>query len=141
MSTDSSSYFVTEPAGTPTADGRFVQLGEVQTVTFLEGLDFRPILGEQVLVNHVQFAPHVEAPTHSHVEEQVVILVDGELEFWVGDETRVMRKGDVAVIPPWVSHGGRTHDEPCLEIDIFTPPRRQLLEALRPAGGDADVAP
>jgi quercetin dioxygenase-like cupin family protein len=113
----------------------------VPTVTFLEGLDFQPVLGESVLVNHVHFGPHVEAPTHSHVEEQVVVLVEGELEFWVGDETRVMRTGDIAVIPPWVPHGGRTHDEGCLEIDVFSPPRRQLLDVLRPQPADTDVAP
>jgi quercetin dioxygenase-like cupin family protein len=145
MSNDADSYFISEPAGTPAADGRFVRVSDVPTVTFMQGLDFQPILGEQVLVNHVHFAAQVEAPTHSHVEEQIVIMVEGELEFWIGDETRVMRQGDVAVIPAWVPHGGRTHDEPCLEIDIFCPPRRQLLEVLRPEAGDAgdagDVAP
>lgn len=128
--TDESAYFRTEAAGTPTGPGRYVVVADVEEVSFKPGLTFRPVLGEQVLVNHVHFAPNVEAPTHVHVEEQVVVVLDGELEFWVDDDVRTMRRGDVAVIPPWVPHGARTHDEPCLEIDIFHPPRRQLLDLL-----------
>lgn len=132
---DGDSYFRTEAAGTPTAGGRFVRVDDVEQVTFLEGLTFRPILGEKVLVNHVYFDPHVEAPTHVHVEEQVVVVLEGEFEFWVGDESRRMRRGDVAMIPPWVPHGGRTHESPCVELDIFSPPRSQLLALLRPPAG------
>lgn len=132
---ESGSYFLSDAAGTPTAEGRFVRVGDVEEVRFLDGLTFRPILGESVLVNHVYFDPHVEAPTHVHVEEQIVVVLEGEFEFWIGEESRVMRRGDVAMIPPWVPHGGRTHDSTCLEIDIFSPPRSQLLALLRPPAG------
>lgn len=132
--TDSDAYFRTEAEGVPTAPGRFVRVADVPAVSFKEGLTFKPVLGEAVLVNHVYFEPHVEAPTHVHVEEQVVVVVEGELEFWVDDDTRTMRRGDVAVVPPWVPHGARTHDSSCLEIDIFSPPRQQLLALLRPKG-------
>ena len=60
------------------------------------------MLGDDVLVNHVHFDPHVEAPTHVHVEEQIVVVLEGEFEFWIDDESRTMRRGDVAVVPPWV---------------------------------------
>ncbi len=130
--TESSSYFRTDAAEAPTETGRFVRVTDVEDVTFLDGLTFRPILGGNVLVNHVYFEPHVEAPTHVHVEEQIVVVLDGEFEFWIDQESRVMRKGDVAVIPPWVPHGARTHDSSCVELDVFSPPRRQLLELLRP---------
>jgi quercetin dioxygenase-like cupin family protein len=39
-----------------------------------------------------------------------------------------MRPGDVAVIPPWVPHGAHTLESSCVEVDMFTPPRRTLLE-------------
>lgn len=134
--TASDAYFVSEPGGTPTADGRFVKVDEIPVVSFKDGLGFRPVLGEGVLVNHVYFQPHTEAPTHSHVEEQIVVVLDGEFEFWVGDDVRTLRRGDMVVIPPWVPHGGRTADLQCLEIDVFCPPRRQLLDALNPGNPD-----
>lgn len=129
-------YFLTEPGGTPTSDGRFVRVDEIPVIGFKEGLDFRPVLGEGVLVNHVYFEPYTDAPTHSHVEEQIVIVLDGEFIFWIGGDRRLVQRGDMVMIPPWVPHGGRTSDSRCLEIDVFCPPRRQLLDALNPAKPD-----
>jgi quercetin dioxygenase-like cupin family protein len=128
---DSQAYFVTEGGEEPTQPGRFVNLDDIDPMQLAPGLVFRPALGEQVLVNHVFFDANTVAPTHSHVEEQIVVVLSGELEFTVGDETRLMKPGDMAFIPPWVPHGARTLDQPCVEIDIFNPPRRQLLQHLR----------
>jgi quercetin dioxygenase-like cupin family protein len=139
MSDRSAEYFQTE-AGTPQKAGFFTRPDELPPVSFAPGLMFRPLLGDGLLVNHVYFEPHTEAPTHSHVEEQIVVVLDGELEFWVGDDTRLLRRGDMVVVPAWVPHGARTHDSTCLEIDIFCPPRRQLLEAVRSMAGEASKA-
>ncbi|WP_339125005.1 cupin domain-containing protein [Pseudonocardia sp. D17] len=97
----------------------------------MPGLAFRPVLGEQMMTNFVHFEPNTEAPVHQHEEEQIVIVLDGEFEFELDGEVRVMRAGDVAVIPPWVPHGARTRDTRCDEIDVFNPPRKTLVEHLR----------
>lgn len=126
--TSSTHHFSTEGAGTPTGEGRFVDVSAIEPVEMLPGLNFQPVLGEGALVNVVSFAPHTEAPMHSHVEEQIVIVVEGEFEFTLDGVTRTMRAGDMAVIPPWVPHGARTGDVPCREMDVFTPPRATLVE-------------
>jgi quercetin dioxygenase-like cupin family protein len=126
--TETMQHFSTEPGGTPTAPGRYVAVADVDPVEFVAGLVFRPILGEGSLVNFVSFEPRTEAPMHVHVEEQFTIVLEGEFEFELDGDVRTMRAGDVAVIPPWVSHGARTRDTSCREIDVFTPPRRSLLE-------------
>jgi quercetin dioxygenase-like cupin family protein len=56
-----------------------------------------------------------------------VIILDGEMTFDLDGDVRVMRKGDVAVIPSWVPHGAWTTDTSCLEVDVFSPPRKSLL--------------
>jgi Uncharacterized conserved protein, contains double-stranded beta-helix domain len=117
--------------GTPTADGRFVDVTAIEPAEYVPGLAFRPVLGERSLVNFVSFEPHTEAPMHVHEEEQVVVVTEGEFEFTLGGETRTMRAGDVAVVPPWVPHGAKTGDAGCREIDVFTPPRATLLEHAR----------
>lgn len=122
------SHFTTEAAGTPTAKGRFVQVSTVPPVEFLPGLEFRPVLGEKTLTNFVRFAPHTEAPMHVHEEEQIVIVLDGEFDFEIDGDVRTMHTGDVAVVPSWVPHGARTKETTCYEVDVFTPPRRTLLE-------------
>ena len=124
----SNSHFSTELGGEPTAPGRFVTVNEISPVEFVEGLEFRPVLGERTMANFVHFDPHTEAPTHVHEEEQIVIMLEGELEFDIDGETRLLTPGDVAVVPPWVSHGARTREVPCLEVDVFNPPRKTLLD-------------
>jgi quercetin dioxygenase-like cupin family protein len=124
---NSAEHFSTE-GGTPTSRGRFVDVSAIKAVEMLPGLDFQPVLSEHAIVNVVSFAPHTEAPMHSHVEEQIVIVVEGEFDFTLDGATRTMRAGDMAVIPSWVPHGAVTRDTPCREMDVFTPPRATLIE-------------
>ena len=76
----------------------------------LPGLRFQPILGDNVMANLVHIDPHTEAPVHWHEEEQISIVIDGEFEFEVAGEKRIMKRGDAVVIPPNVPHGARTLD-------------------------------
>src|SRR5438874_7622222 len=136
--TDSETHFSTEAGGVPTGPGRFVTVSDIDAVEFLPGLEFRPVLGDNVMTNFVTFAPHTEAPMHVHEEEQVVIVLEGELEFVIDGETKLLKPGDVAVIPSWVPHGGRTLETGCTEVDVFTPPRKTLLDHARAQRGSRD---
>ena len=124
-------HFSTEARGVPTGHGRFVTVNDIDAVEFVPGLEFRPVLGDNVMTNFVTYAPHTEAPVHVHEEEQVVIVLEGELEFVIDGQTKLMRPGDVAVIPSWVPHGARTLEVGCVQVDVFTPPRRTLLDHAR----------
>ena len=142
--TTSAEHFSTEGGGTPTTPGRFVDVDAIQAMTLVPGLEFRPVLGELTMTNFVHFEPNTEAPMHTHEEEQIVIVLDGEFEFELDGEVRTMRKGDVAVVPPWVPHGAKTTDTRCDEVDVFNPPRKTLLEharAQQQAAGGADDVP
>jgi quercetin dioxygenase-like cupin family protein len=129
--TSDTEHFSTEGAGIPTGQGRFVDVGAIEAMEMLPGLNFRPVLGDGAIVNVVDFDPHTEAPQHSHVEEQIVICVDGEFDFTIDGVTRTMRPGDIAVVPSWVPHGARTGESRCRELDVFTPPRATLIEHAR----------
>jgi quercetin dioxygenase-like cupin family protein len=132
-------YFLTEPGGLPAGEGRFVRVEEIPPLRFKDGLTFRPVLGDNVLVNHVSYEPNVEAPAHVHVEEQIVVVLEGELEFWIdGQAPRVLRRGDVAVVPAWVGHRAVAGAGGCQQLDVFQPPRSQVLEALRAAAEARD---
>lgn len=124
---DAASHFTTEALGEPAGPGRYVSIDEVKSAEFVPGLTFRPVLGQRAMTNFVHFEPGAEAPRHVHEEEQIVIILDGEMTFDLDGDVRVMRKGDVAVIPSWVPHGAWTTDTSCLEVDVFSPPRKSLL--------------
>ena len=124
---DAASHFTTEALGEPAGAGRYVNIESVKSAEFVPGLTFRPVLGQRAMTNFVRFEPGAEAPRHVHEEEQIVIILDGEMTFDLDGDVRVMRKGDVAVIPSWVPHGAWTTDTSCLEVDVFSPPRKSLL--------------
>ena len=126
--TGADQHFTTRADGTPTAPGRYVDVDAIESVEFLPGLRFRPVLGERTMMNFVSFEPNTEAPMHVHEEEQIVLVIAGEFEFEIDGDVRIMREGDVAVVPSWVPHGARTRDTMCREIDVFNPPRRSLVE-------------
>ena len=138
---DAGSYFRAEPSLRPTGEGRYVDISQLDVVEFVAGLEFRPVVGERMMVNFVHYAPNTEAPSHAHAEEQVTFVIDGEFEFDLDGDVRTMRRGTAVHVPPGVPHGARTLASTCFEVDVFAPPRRVLLEAMRaragqPAPGD-----
>lgn len=129
MTDDAGAYFANDPASQSGAQGTWVNWNELEPLAML-GLQFQPVVGEQLMVNFVRFPPHTEAPLHWHDEEQIAFVLEGEFEFTVAGETRILRRGDAVVIPPNVPHEARTHEEGCLQVDVFHPPRQGILEAM-----------
>ena len=139
---DPTSHFTTEALGERGGIGRYVNVDTLEPVEFVPGLGFRPVVGQRAMANFVSFQPHATAPRHVHEEEQIVIVLEGELTFDLDGDVRTMRRGDVAVVPSWVPHAAWTTDGHCLEIDVFCPPRQSLLELAEAhaAGTHAGVA-
>ncbi len=129
-------YFAQQAGAQPAGRGSFFKWDDQEQIEILPGLLFQPILGEQLMANFVSFEPNVVAPVHWHDEEQISIVLEGEFEFEVGGEKKLIRRGEAVLIPPNVPHGARTYDSTCLELDIFNPPRHGLLELMGLIGPD-----
>jgi unsaturated pyranuronate lyase len=122
-------YF--DEAGDPSdAPGRFVHVDELDPLIVLPGLEFRPVTTDTVLTNFVSFEPNAPAPMHHHAEQQIAIVLSGELAFTVGEVSEVMHAGDCVVIPPNVRHGGVAGPEGCEVLDVFTPPRAAIVSLM-----------
>jgi quercetin dioxygenase-like cupin family protein len=129
--TDASTYFDTGSGSDAGGQGTWYDLNTgVKPFELVPGLVFRPVAGEKAMLNLVSFEPNVITPVHTHEEEQIAYVLEGELEFEVGDETRTLRPGMAVVIPANVPHSARTYDTRCLALDAFGPPRRGLLELI-----------
>jgi unsaturated pyranuronate lyase len=127
------SYFG-EATGTPQLPGRMLTVAtDLPEVELAPGIRSRPVVGTNLLISFVTYEPNSEAPLHAHEEEQVFILLEGELEVTLGDEVRRLRAGDAAVIPPWVEHGVRSLDGPAYQVDVFSPPRQAMLALIEAA--------
>jgi mannose-6-phosphate isomerase-like protein (cupin superfamily) len=51
--------------------------------------------------------PGLGAPTHLHAVEEVLSVMQGEAEVWVGDETVPVTAGQSVVVPAGRTHGFR----------------------------------
>ena len=65
--------------------------------------------------------------THSHTHSQLAYVESGVFEFTIGEETRTLKTGDCAYIPPDVDHGAVCIEAGVL-LDIFNPVREDFLE-------------
>ena len=88
------------------------------------GLVIRTFFGDKMLISLVESPPHASPPPHSHPDhEQAGMVLQGEFEMRIGDETRRMKPGDAYVIPPGVEHALHGLDGWALTLDAFSPPR------------------
>jgi quercetin dioxygenase-like cupin family protein len=90
------------------------------------------IAGQNALISILETPAGCVFPMHSHPAEQIAIILEGEEEHTCGDETFLLKAGDVCIHPPNVLHGGRTITR-VKGIDIFCPPREDYLEKLEEA--------
>ena len=120
-----------EATQAPSAPGRLVRIEEdLPEIELAPGVRSRPLVGERMLASFVRYEPNSVAPRHAHSEEQVFIVLEGELEMTLGGEVRLMKAGEAALIPAWVEHSVRSLGAPAYQIDVFSPPRKAMLDLL-----------
>lgn len=93
---------------------------------------FRQVVfrGIDQMVGFTSITPEKEdGEPHRHPYEQTNMLVEGRLEFVVGDETVELEPYDVLEIPPEVPHTARTIDGESATLLAFWPLREDRLSA------------
>lgn len=88
---------------------------------------------ETLQVIRAEMKPGTEFAIHQHEQEQIIVLLQGALEFSVGGQSRVVRPGEAICIPTNVRHGGRVHgDETAVTLEAFHPPRADFGQGAHP---------
>ena len=78
--------------------------------------------------------PNIEVPEHSHVNEQIGVLIRGSVTFRIGDEAKELQPGATWVIPADVPHSVDAGAGRRSIVELFAPPRADWagLERLEP---------
>lgn len=92
-----------------------------------EGIERQMVVGENLMLCRLRFAPHVTSPAHEHPHEQITVVERGSARFIIGNEERIAQAGDVLHFPPGTWHGATTLDEEVILLDIFSPIREDFL--------------
>lgn len=61
----------------------------------------------QLCLFEQKVVPGAGAPTHRHDVEEVLTVVAGQAEAWVGEERMALVAGQSVLVPPGVTHGFR----------------------------------
>lgn len=101
----------------------FYTPAESEGKELFDGIVARIYWGENIMTMVADLAPNAKLPTHSHPHEQGGIILEGELEFTIGDETKLLKPGDVYIVPGDAPHSAVAGNAPCKVLDIFSPPR------------------
>ena len=87
------------------------------------GVDIRTVAGENIMLSLVEMEPHAIVEKHSHPHEQMGLLLDGEFEFFIGEDRQVVKAGEMWRIPGGVEHKVVNGDKPARALDVFYPIR------------------
>ena len=105
---------------------KFIQMEGPET-TILTGLH-----GEKMMMAFNATLPGHSVPLHSHKHEQIGIIYSGKAKLRIGDEERIVEKGDLYCIPANVPHSDICiGNEPFVMLDIFYPKRKDFLKRIQ----------
>lgn len=101
----------------------------------MEGLETTMLTGlhgEKITMALNATLPGYTVPMHSHKYEQIGMVYGGEAKLRIGDEERIVKKGDFYCIPSNTPHGDVCiGNEPFIMLDIFFPTRKDFLKKLK----------
>ena len=109
------------------------------------GVAVHAIGGEQVLLCRVRYDPGTTVARHAHAHtEQVMVILEGDVTMTIGDETRTLHAGDVAVVNRGLEHelhseGGCAFFEALAPVPLDHVGDREADLVLGPDGGATHV--
>jgi len=81
-------------------------------------------------VSFIVQEPQCAFKVHSHEPEEIVIVLEGERDEVLDGKLYHIKAGDIITVPSGSEHGSYTYDSGCKVIEIFSPPRVDLLARL-----------
>jgi quercetin dioxygenase-like cupin family protein len=107
-----------------------IDWSKIEWQTVRRGIERKAFTGDGATVALHRLWPGHEPRPHAHPNEQIVYIMDGTVDFHVGDDVIRLGAGGLCVVPPNVQHYAEVvGDKPVLNLDIFTPARPDYVAA------------
>ena len=109
----------------------FIDTNELKTIERLPGWKGKYFDSESMTFGHYEFAAGSSIHEHSHANEEVWNVIDGELEVTIGGKKQVAGPGCVAIVPSDTLHFVRAvTDGRAIVVDY--PLRREMSKQPNP---------
>ena len=113
----------------------FISPNSARKLKQFEGLEttiLTGLAGERMMMVLSATLPGHKVAVHSHPHEQIGMVHSGKAVLRIGDEERIVKKGDFYRIPANVPHGDRCIGEkPFVMLDVFCPVREDFIKKLQ----------
>lgn len=100
------------------------QITDVKAKELVAGVAGHYVHGDFATFGYVTLKAGSVVPDHSHVNEQITYILEGQLRMTIGDEDCLLEPGAVHVIPSNVVHNATAITD-CKLIDVFGPVRHE----------------
>jgi quercetin dioxygenase-like cupin family protein len=105
---------------------------KIEQMTGLETTVLTGLHNEKMMMVLNTTLPGHTVPMHSHPHEQIGMVYAGKAKLRIGDQERIVQKGDFYCIPAEVPHSDTCiGNEPFIILDIFFPVREDFIEKLK----------
>jgi quercetin dioxygenase-like cupin family protein len=90
--------------------------------------DFRRqfVHGQDAMLARIEVLKGCKVHEHQHVNEQITLILKGAMLLRLGGEERIVRPGEVVIIPANLPHSGEALED-TMGFDIFSPPRADWI--------------
>lgn len=105
---------------------RHLKWDEVEREVLTPLFERQLIVGQDVMLARILLRKGCIVPLHSHENEQLSMILEGALKFWIDGKEIVVRPGEVLTIPPNMPHTAEALED-TLGIDVFNPPRADWI--------------
>lgn len=103
----------------------FIDMDKRPLKEIFKGVSIKTAYGERLMMSFVHFQPNSLVPEHSHPHEQMGMVTKGRFELVIAGESRIVKEGEVYLIPSNVKHSAKGLDRAAIALDIFNPPREE----------------
>ena len=105
----------------------FFKESDLKAKQILEGITLRAISGDKTMMTFFEFEPNAVIPSHKHPHEQITYIIEGEMEFTVEGETKILKAGDGVVILSNQEHSAKILNKQTKAVDAWYPIRKDYL--------------
>lgn len=99
-------------------------LTKILSKEIMPGYHGKLVHAENMSIAFWEVEKGAQVPAHSHMNEQLMHVIEGSFEFTLDGSTDIYHPGDLVVIAPNKKHSGKALTA-CKLMDVFSPVREE----------------
>ena len=96
----------------------FWDLKNLKLEAFRPGIFSKAEIGDGLIMAYMEIKAHQEDTGHEHPFDQCGIVVQGQIEMFIGDEHKILAENETYFIPAGIKHGWKTSDKLVRILDV-----------------------